>query len=93
MPNAVVSSYPCFGLCDDGPNAFTYPDAVWYSDLSKWDLEALADHLAGGPPHAEKQVHPGEIITENAIENIREAWDLVAERAKRGFHLWPFGKR
>ncbi len=91
-PDAVVSSYPCFGLCDDGPNAFVYPDAVWYSDLSQRDLEGLAEHLATGAPHVEKQVHPDVTLTENVIENIRESWDLMAKRAKRGFRLWPFGK-
>lgn len=87
----VVSSYPCFGLCEQGPNALVYPQVMWYSGLDKWDLDPVADHLYGGPPHEAKCVVPDEIVTDCALENIREAWGLVAERPK--IRIWPFGRR
>jgi (2Fe-2S) ferredoxin len=39
-----------------------YPEGVWYAGVGPDDLDAIADHLAGGPPHAPRlyrPAHPG----------------------------------
>ena len=43
-----LSSSGCLGGCSDGPNAVSYPDAVWLSELALSDAPALVHHLQTG---------------------------------------------
>ena len=45
-----VKPYMCFGACQAGPNIVIYPEKVWYSDVKRGDVEAIAAHAKGGPP-------------------------------------------
>lgn len=38
----------CLDLCEEGPNAFLYPDGAWFSGLSAADAPRLVDRLAEG---------------------------------------------
>ena len=43
-----LSSSGCLGGCSDGPNAVSYPDAVWLQQLTVDDAAGLAHHLQTG---------------------------------------------
>lgn len=47
-----VTTSGCLGPCFEGPNLVVYPDGVWYQGVGEGDVDAIADHLAGGPPVA-----------------------------------------
>lgn len=43
-----VSRSGCLDLCEQGPNAFLFPEAKWFNGLSAADAPRLADALAEG---------------------------------------------
>lgn len=43
-----VSRSGCLDLCEQGPNAFLYPEGTWYHGLSAADAPRLAERLAEG---------------------------------------------
>ena len=45
-----VKPYMCFGACQAGPNVVVYPQKVWYSRVKPDDINAIAEHAAGGEP-------------------------------------------
>ncbi len=42
-----VARTGCLDLCEQGPNAFLYPDGQWLSGLGPGDAETILDELAG----------------------------------------------
>jgi (2Fe-2S) ferredoxin len=57
-----LSSSGCLGGCSDGPNAVSYPDGVWLTELATADAPALAHHLETGDLTATlqaKRTEPG----------------------------------
>jgi len=65
-----ISKSGCIGQCGYGPMACVYPDNVWYGALSGDDVDALLDHLRGGPVHEAKLYRPS-----HAGNNKREVTD------------------
>jgi len=45
-----VKPYMCFGACQTGPNIVVYPQKVWYCRVKPDDIDAIAEHAAGGVP-------------------------------------------
>ncbi|MEW5769484.1 MAG: (2Fe-2S) ferredoxin domain-containing protein [Pseudomonadota bacterium] len=46
-----ITAAGCIGPCGQGPNVLVYPDAVFYTGVSKADVAAIFDeHLLGGTP-------------------------------------------
>lgn len=45
-----VKPYMCFGACQSGPNIVVYPNKVWYCNVKRSDVDAIAAHAEGGPP-------------------------------------------
>ncbi len=45
-----VTPSGCLGPCFEGPNLIVYPEATWYQGVTAADVDAIVDHLAGGPP-------------------------------------------
>lgn len=43
-----VSRSGCLDLCEQGPNAFLYPEGTWYHGLTAADAPRLAERLAEG---------------------------------------------
>lgn len=44
-----VSRSGCLGRCSDGPNLLIYPEGVWYTFVSRSDIdEIIASHLLKG---------------------------------------------
>lgn len=43
-----VARSGCLDLCEQGPNAFLYPDAAWFKGLRAEDAGRLAARLAEG---------------------------------------------
>ena len=41
-----VARSGCLDRCAEGPNAFLYPDGIWYSGLSEADLPELMKKLS-----------------------------------------------
>lgn len=41
-----VSRSGCLDLCEQGPNAFLYPEGTWYNHLTAADAPRLAERLA-----------------------------------------------
>ena len=57
-----VNKAGCMSQCGNGPMICVYPDDVWYSGVRPEDVDAIFEHLRGGPPHAPRlyrPVHPG----------------------------------
>lgn len=48
--DVAVTPCGCLGPCFDGPNLVVYPAGTWYQGVAPDDVEAIVDHLAGGPP-------------------------------------------
>ncbi len=47
--DVVCTRTECFGICEDGPIAVVYPDAVWYGGLDGKSIERLVEgHLRDG---------------------------------------------
>ena len=44
-----VTSYPCFGGCDYGPNVVLYPPKTFYSGVAPADVDEIVAHVQGGP--------------------------------------------
>ncbi|MBI1745352.1 MAG: (2Fe-2S) ferredoxin domain-containing protein [Acidobacteria bacterium] len=44
-----VKSYMCFGACQAGPNMVFYPERTWYAGVRLSDVDAIVDHVMGGP--------------------------------------------
>lgn len=40
-----VAQSGCLDLCEQGPNAFLYPDGAWFCGLSAADVPALVEKL------------------------------------------------
>ena len=45
-----VKPYMCFGGCQAGPNIVLYPQKVWYSGVTREDVDEIAAHAEGGAP-------------------------------------------
>lgn len=43
-----VARSGCLDLCEQGPNAFLYPEGTWYNGLSAADAPRLVDRLGEG---------------------------------------------
>ena len=43
-----VSRSGCLDLCEQGPNAFLYPEGTWFSGLCAADAPHLAERLSEG---------------------------------------------
>lgn len=43
-----VSRSGCLDLCEQGPNAFLYPEGTWFGGLKAADAPRLAERLAEG---------------------------------------------
>ena len=66
-----LRKYPCFGGCEHGINLALYPDKVFYSKITRQDLNALAEHLCDdGPELKDKRG-----IVPPDVENI--VWELL----------------
>jgi (2Fe-2S) ferredoxin len=46
-----VNMAGCLDRCEEGPCAVVYPDAVWYTDVDRADIdEIVEEHLRHGRP-------------------------------------------
>ena len=66
-----LRKYPCFGGCEHGVNVVLFPDRVFYSKVTKGDLEELANQLIDDAPVIERLTN----IVEKDVEQI--TWDLL----------------
>jgi (2Fe-2S) ferredoxin len=67
-----VKPYMCFGACQAGPNIVVYPQKVWYSRVKPEDVDAIAEHAAGGPP-VERLTHGVDAQLEELIYQLLDA--------------------
>ena len=66
-----LRKYPCFGGCEHGINIALFPDKVFYSKMTREDLDKLVEHLCSdGPELKEKRG-----IVDADVENI--VWELL----------------
>ncbi len=55
-----VNKAGCMSQCGHGPMICVYPQNVWYGGVGLADVEAIATHLEGGPPVAQRIYRPKE---------------------------------
>ena len=66
-----LRKYPCFGGCEHGINIALFPDRIFYSKMTREDLDALVKHVCDdGPELKEKR---GVVAPD--VENI--VWELL----------------
>ena len=66
-----LRKYPCFGGCEHGTNVVLFPDRVFYSKVTKDDLEEIAKHLLDDGPVVERLTN----FVDKDVEQI--TWDLL----------------
>jgi (2Fe-2S) ferredoxin len=66
-----LRKYPCFGGCEHGVNVVLFPDRVFYSKVTRDDLDEIEKHLVGDGPKVERLTG----IVEEDVEQI--TWDLL----------------
>jgi len=67
-----VKPYMCFGGCGAGPNIVLYPQKVWYSGVSKADVDDIAAHARGGEP-VERLTHGVDQSLKDLIYQLLDA--------------------
>ena len=64
-----VNNAGCLERCELGPNLVIYPEAVWYHDETKQDVdEILERHIINGERVERLYLEPGQIFPEPAVK-------------------------
>jgi (2Fe-2S) ferredoxin/predicted O-methyltransferase YrrM len=80
-----VTTCGCLGICDDGPIAIVYPDAIWYRKLREEDVpEIVGSHFRGGKAVSRLVWSDGPAMKEAATEHRDHYLAMLKARDEAG---------